>query len=240
MRDRRPLYIQIAEKIRGDFAVAPGSGNVRLPAEMALADRYQVSRTTIREAHRLLEQEGTIFARHGVGTFVSTQAGRSTYTFDSSSGSGSVLVSPGDEEPSAMMGCTLLPLSRALRDRFNWPGDTLFRLERVRRRELRVVSYSIEVVPAAYAGGTLEQDSLEDSLTGILSRNGFTPHHSDSILTAVVAPARVVKQMDAPAGRPVIRSLEIMYDSKGQVLAFLLEYLDASALSFRIRRRTVS
>lgn len=240
VRDRRPLYVQVAERIRAEFAVSPGSANVRLPAEMALAERYQVSRATVREAHRLLEQEGTIFARHGVGTFVSSQTGRSTYTFDSAGGGGSVLISQGEEEPSELLGYTLLPLSRLLRDRFNWPGDTLVRLERVRRREFRVVSYGVEIVPAAFVGGTLEQDSLDDPLAIVMSRNGFPVHHSDSVLSAAAAPTRVQKQMDASPHKPVIRSVEVMYDSKGQVLAFLLEYLDASAISFRIRRRTPS
>ncbi len=42
----------------------------RLPSEPALAQQLGISRPTLREALRLLEDEGMIVRRHGVGTFV--------------------------------------------------------------------------------------------------------------------------------------------------------------------------
>lgn len=237
MRDRRPLYAQVADKIRADFAASPGGASARLPGAIDLAERYQVSRTTIREAQRVLEQEGTIFARHGVGTFVSYQTGRQTYTVDMQSAAGNVLLSPGGATSTSLIGYTFLPLSRALKERFNWPGDTLLRLERIRKRDSQAISYSIETVPAAFAGEVVDQDSLEGSLTETLSRGGFPPHYSDSVLSAVPVPARAAKEMNGLVGKPVIRSLEVMYDAKGQVLAISLDYMDASAVSLRIRRR---
>jgi len=238
VRDRRPLYAQVAERIKSDFSVSTASETVRLPGEMALAERYQVSRTTIREAHRLLEQEGSVSARHGVGTFLSYQPERSTYTFDILSPVGNVMRSMDGEGATVLMGCTLLPLSRALRNRFGWPGDTLFRVERIRRRDSTTVAYSVDVVPGAFVGGTVDEQSIGNSLIQALSDGGFTPHHADSILTAVAAPSRVAKEMAGSGLKPVIRSQEVLYDTKGQVLAISLQYLDASALSFKIRRRT--
>lgn len=43
----------------------------QLPTEMALAAEFDVGRTTIREALKLLEQDGVIDVRHGLGRFVS-------------------------------------------------------------------------------------------------------------------------------------------------------------------------
>jgi GntR family transcriptional regulator len=237
VRDRRPLYAQVAERIKADFSVSTATDTVRLPGEMALAERYQVSRTTIREAHRLLEQEGAISARHGVGTFITYQPERSTYVFDVLSPVGNVMRSVDGDGDTVLIGCTLLPLSRALRGRFGWPGDTLVRLERMRRRDARTMSYSVDVVPGAYVGGTVDEESIGNSLVRALSDGGFAPHHADSILTAVMAPHRVAKEMGGAASKPVIRSQEVLYDTKGQVLAISLQYLDASALSFKIRRR---
>ncbi|MEX0974848.1 MAG: GntR family transcriptional regulator [Bacillota bacterium] len=237
MRDRRPLYTQVAEKIRSEFSVSSPSETVRLPGEMALAERYQVSRTTIREAHRLLEQEGTIFARHGVGTFLSSQSKGTTYTFDTLSPGASLIRTGADDLPAVLMGCTMLPLSRTLRTRFGWPGDTLLRLERLRKRNLDPISYSVDVVPAAFVGGSVEEGSFDKPLHELLSDGGFGPHHTDSILTAVMAPARVRKEMPGLAGQPVIRSQDVFFDTKGQVLAICLQYLEASSLYFRIRRR---
>jgi len=42
----------------------------RLPSEIELSEQLGISRPTLREALRFLEEEGTIVRRHGVGTFV--------------------------------------------------------------------------------------------------------------------------------------------------------------------------
>jgi GntR family transcriptional regulator len=68
--DQRPLYAQASEALkhlvlRGDYA--PGE---RLPSEHELSSQLGISRPTLREGLRLLEEEGVIIRRHGVGTFV--------------------------------------------------------------------------------------------------------------------------------------------------------------------------
>ena len=45
----------------------------RLPPERELAERFQVSRSSLREAIRALELQGLVVSRPGAGTFVSTE-----------------------------------------------------------------------------------------------------------------------------------------------------------------------
>ena len=57
---------QLAERItRGEFL--PGT---KLPNELELSERLSISRTTLREALRILSTRGLVEARRGVGTFV--------------------------------------------------------------------------------------------------------------------------------------------------------------------------
>ncbi len=237
VRDRRPLYAQVAQKIRADFSVASPTETVRLPGESSLAERYQVSRTTIREAHRLLEQEGSIFARHGVGTFLSSQARGMTYTFDSLDKNTNLASAAVPEIAPVLIGCTMLPMSRVLRARFGWPGDTLLRLERVYRDEGGSEAFVVEVVPAAFVGGAVDEGLLDRPLHELLSDGGFGPHHVDALLSAVMAPARVLKEIPGLSDRPVMLSQDVYYDTRGQVLAICLQYRDAKSMKFKIRRR---
>ena len=68
--DREAKYQQVADRLRG----AIQSGELRpgeaLPTEKQLAERYGVSRPTIRAALGLLRTEGLIDARQGSGAYV--------------------------------------------------------------------------------------------------------------------------------------------------------------------------
>lgn len=62
-------YDYLMKEIRQQIltgAIAPGG---RLPSENQLARQYQVSRHTVRKALSILENEGSIYAVHGKGTF---------------------------------------------------------------------------------------------------------------------------------------------------------------------------
>ncbi|MBT2554445.1 GntR family transcriptional regulator [Arthrobacter sp. ISL-5] len=64
---RVAVYSRIAEAIRNNL-LTPGS---MLPTETELGTDMKVSRTVVREALMLLEEDGLIRARRGVGRFVS-------------------------------------------------------------------------------------------------------------------------------------------------------------------------
>src|SRR5512142_874888 len=68
--DQRPLYVQASEAYRALLRSGKYAPGDRLPTEIELSQQWGISRPTLREALRLLEEEGSIVRRHGVGTFV--------------------------------------------------------------------------------------------------------------------------------------------------------------------------
>jgi GntR family transcriptional regulator len=65
-----PLYIQIAEGLLariGSGELAPGD---RLPPERELSETLGVTRMTLRQALRVLETQGLLVRRQGIGTYI--------------------------------------------------------------------------------------------------------------------------------------------------------------------------
>ena len=65
-----PVYVQIRETLRGEITGGTLKRGERLPPEHELAAKFNVSRMTVRESIEDLVNEGLLYRRHGVGTFV--------------------------------------------------------------------------------------------------------------------------------------------------------------------------
>ena len=65
-----PVYVQIRESLRAEITGGLLKRGEQLPSENELASKYNVSRMTIRESIEDLVDEGLLYRRHGVGTFV--------------------------------------------------------------------------------------------------------------------------------------------------------------------------
>lgn len=68
--DGIPLYIQIRESLREEISNGLYEPGQKIPSEDELANQYGVSRMTVRQGISDLIDEGILYRRHGVGTFV--------------------------------------------------------------------------------------------------------------------------------------------------------------------------
>lgn len=69
LRRRAPVYLQIAEALETEIK-RDHPGGAMLPSELALAERFGVSRLTLRRAVDELVDAGLVARRHGVGLVV--------------------------------------------------------------------------------------------------------------------------------------------------------------------------
>lgn len=69
-QDQRPEYLRIAAELRNAIANGTYAPGAQLPTLPALAQQYRVSDTTVRNAIRVLRQEGLVESRSRAGTRV--------------------------------------------------------------------------------------------------------------------------------------------------------------------------
>ena len=74
MDARRPRYLSVRDELTGELNAGEWAAGAILPGETELADRYGVSRVTIRKALVLLKEQGILDSRRGFGWYVSRSA----------------------------------------------------------------------------------------------------------------------------------------------------------------------
>jgi len=71
--NRVPLYIQLKETLRTEITANRLKAGDKIPTEVELSDKYNISRVTVRKAITELVEEGYLVKKQGKGTFVQTQ-----------------------------------------------------------------------------------------------------------------------------------------------------------------------
>ncbi|MGW3363606.1 GntR family transcriptional regulator [Streptosporangium canum] len=69
-RDWRPRYLQVAEDLRDQILRGGLPAGQPLPSETVLSETYELSRTSVRNAIKLLKDWGLVRAEQGRGTYV--------------------------------------------------------------------------------------------------------------------------------------------------------------------------
>jgi GntR family transcriptional regulator len=73
-KDARPVFRQIVDEVRRCISVGVLKPDEPLPAVRKLADELKVNANTVQHAYRTLEQDGVVYVKRGLGTFISARA----------------------------------------------------------------------------------------------------------------------------------------------------------------------
>jgi GntR family transcriptional regulator len=79
------LYDVVARSLKGDIVNGVYSVGERLPAETQLCKRFAVSRHTVRDALRMLREEGLVSSRRGAGTVVAPPPSAESFLLEATS-----------------------------------------------------------------------------------------------------------------------------------------------------------
>ncbi len=237
VRDRRPLALQVRDEIRA-LIVARGMGpGDRLPSEAELATRFSVARTTIREALKLLEQDGQIHVRHGLGRFVAPATVRWPITRLESVTE--MMQAMGSSVTNRVISIGNAPASDeeagALRQA---AGSTVVRLERVRSLDTRPVIYSIDVIPESVVGSDLATIDWSGSLRALLDGRGAAMASSTAQLRAVTLPRGVATALGEDPRGPWLLMVQTHFTTDGRPVLYSHDYHRGDALTFNVLRRS--
>lgn len=196
-----PLWAQVCEDLRR--RISTGEFEAGFPGELSLTEAYDVSRHTIREAMRVLREEGLIRRERGRGTTlertrIAASMGTLYSLFDT-------MTSQGVEQASEVrrLGRTVNAIVAA---KLDLPADTeLIVLERLRFADSEPLALDSSWLPADIAAPLLDVDFTATGLYAELERIcGITVNSGSEHITALNAPRHVAELLDTSAAAAVL------------------------------------
>jgi GntR family transcriptional regulator len=237
----KPLRLQVRDRVfdlLAERGLRPGE---QIPTETDLIALLGVSRATLREGLQLLEQEGVIVTRHGIGRFL--VAAPETLVTDISRLRG---VSELLKEHRIRASVRLLDVARLEADAIvaralqTAPGTPVIHLERVWTQRAGPVIYSVDILPEALLGPAWTPHDFEGSLLELIeSRSGRILGHAQSEVRAVTLPPALAQRVGVPSETAWLRMDQINFDTNGQPMICSQDYHRGDCITFhaiRLRR----
>ena len=225
----------ISDAIRDD-KFPPGS---QLPSELELMEMLGVSRTTLREALRTLEEQGAIYRRRGLGTFVSersivkdlsinfgitemiTQAGYTPKT---------IYCEISQEEAHGKVAKSL-----EIEE-----GTPIFVVKRLRLANDTPIVWAEDIVPASILNGQMPMESelKNQSLYDYMEKNyGIRIYQGTAVLRPISAPKEIAERLLIHRNDILLLISQTDYDERQRPVIFSDEYHLSDKITFLIHRK---
>ncbi|CCQ98072.1 conserved hypothetical protein [[Clostridium] ultunense Esp] len=213
----------------------------KLPSEQKLASKLGVSRNTVREALKALENEGLIISRHGVGTFVTRYNGKENIRYNIATLDSTTKIItdhgyvPGTKSTYYDVRMASDNMSKILGS--DTPIKILY-IERVRTANLNPIIFVEDYIP--YKDGMLEEYSnkKDDSLFSFIS-NYNTISFSNCSIHAVLSNERLMEKLELDEPKALLLLQQIHYSSRGIPVFYSDSYFITEKLEFNLIRRYV-
>ena len=239
-RAEKKTLTEIAEQeLRQAIARGTFRPGAQLPTEAELCQMLGVSRTVVREALRVLEENGLVIRRHGVGTFVRDHPILKNLNFNF--GITEMIESAGLVSGTSHLAIRSESADQEMAEQLRVTlGTPLVTVERVRTADGHPVVYSLDTLPEALLKRAEidPQLFLTHSIYNILQTSlGQVIEYGIARLLPVAGPDFVTEKLALPKGALTLYIVQTDYSPDDKPLVYSREYHLPDAFDFIVWRR---
>jgi GntR family transcriptional regulator len=238
-RDTRPLPLQIRDEVLKILEERAYRAGDRIPSEHELARRLRVSRPTLREALKILEQERVLVCKHGRGRFVAVDRAFIEESITRLRSVTDMLQDRSLVAQARVLSLREQPAGQVVAAHLDVKADApVVRLERIRMARQQPLIYSLDVFPRAIVKGPLEPQDFEGSLLDIMEeRWNLRLDHTQTTISAVRLDADLSQAIGLPADLPWILLEQVNYTASQEPVIYSKDYHRGDKFTFHVVRR---
>jgi GntR family transcriptional regulator len=218
-----PYYYQLRQLL--ERAVTSGELPVgdQIPTEAALCERYDVSRTVVRQALSDLERQGLLTRIKGKGTFVAAPK-LSELVAQSLTSLHEDLAARGEQLETRVLRLEVEPVSPHVAEMLQLPdSEQIVLLERLRLLNGKPLVLTTAHMPHSLCAPILELDMTRRSLFETYERElGFKLHRGTRAIEARVASNKIAQDLAIQEGAPVLIFSGVTYLEDGRPIEYFV------------------
>jgi GntR family transcriptional regulator len=216
---RTPQYVRIYRALRRRIELGELAPGARLPAQRQLSRDFNVTLMTLRQAIQLLERDGLIDTRHGLGTFVASK--QVSYELSHLRSFAQEMEAQGLALKTRVLRAGFVQPSPDVAVRLAVDGnESVFRLERLRLIDEEPLVHQRSHLPQwlgiALRGTDLAARSLYDSLSDL----GVKVMRARETIHAVALGECEARLLDAVSGAPAVISKRVTFGEDERPLLY--------------------
>lgn len=214
-----PAYIRIHDAIKKEIDGGVWEIGQRLPSERDLADDYEVSRMTLRQAITLLVEEGILERRVGSGTYVAShrvqEKMRGTTSFTE------IVRSQGKTPSSQLISYQRKTANETEIQQLQLKAtDTVVRMERVRFADNVPLVFEVASIPEKLIQ-SFNQEDITEHFFQTLTDNGYEIGKSQQTIYAKNASERVANYLKVHKNHAVLALTQVSYFTDGRPFEYV-------------------
>jgi GntR family transcriptional regulator len=218
-----PYYYQLRqllERAVAGGALAPGE---QIPTEASLCERYDVSRTVVRQALSDLERTGLVTRLKGKGTFV-TQPKVSEFVAQSLTSLHEDLTGRGERLETKVLRLEVEPVSPHVAKMLELPeSEQIVLLERLRYLRGEPLVVTTAYMPYSICAPILDLDMSDRSLFETYERElGLKLHRGTRAIEARAATGEVAQHLGVSEGAPILAFTGVTYLDNGLPIEYFV------------------
>ncbi|HEY5982247.1 MAG TPA: GntR family transcriptional regulator [Anaerolineales bacterium] len=218
-----PVYVRIRESLRDEITSGLLKRGEKLPPEHEMAAKFSVSRMTIRESIEDLVNDGLLYRRHGVGTFVAfphltRDHTRLTNFFDKAE-------EEGVEIRVELLSLEVMSARASIAHALDLPAESrVIRIKTLRYANNLPVTVHEAYVPHKLFAGIVNENLEAQHLWTLFEKCGFKVKRAVQRLEAREAGKELAKIMKIKEHAPILFKERTVYAEDGTPVEFTYCY----------------
>jgi len=231
-----PIYYQLEEIIKDLIEKGELTPGDSLPAEREYAEKYGISRMTVRQAYTQLVQDGYLYRMQGKGTFVAKQRpkieqalqGLTSFTEDMKVR----VLKPGSQ----LLHFEIIPATSLIAEQLKIQEyGPVYEIKRIRLADDVPMALETNYISADFIEGLTEQIVKESLYSYIEEQLNLKIDHASQVIESAVANQFEAEHLNIQPGAPVMLIQRNTFLKDGTPVEFVTSFYRADRYKFMIQ-----